>query len=159
MYIHTDINVYTHWYQWVYTLISMSIHTDINEYTHWYQWVYTLISMSIHTDITEYTHWYQWVYTLISVTLISMHIHIDINAYIVNIPGLVQYHIYAMAFPLIWGVKVIHVLYCLKIHVLYCLKIHVLYCLELRSVSYKCLVSFSGQGKQQYNKNIHRVWN
>ena len=33
------------------------------------------------------------------------------------------------------------------------------YCLELRPVSYKCLVSFSGWGKQQYNKNKCRVSN
>ena len=33
------------------------------------------------------------------------------------------------------------------------------YCLELLPVLYKCLVSFSGQGKQHYNKNKHWVSN
>ena len=35
----------------------------------------------------------------------------------------------------------------------------VLYCLELRPVSYKRLVSFSGWGKQHYNKNKRWVLN
>ena len=34
-------------------------------------------------------------------------------------------------------------------------KTNILYCLKLRPVSYKHLVTFSGQGKQHYNKNKH----